>query len=241
MSYDQPPTGPQRSDSSGGKVVGIVAAVIGIALIAGGVFYFVQHDDGGGKGGGRVAVPGGSKKGAGGKQPAGNRTIYQLTTPKTVGKFKMAEKPGKPRKLNAREQKQFGITDGTQVQARYHAPGVKGYVSKGATSVPFVGVSGRVANPAATVNNVFRMLKSDAGKKVGTPRRVHPAGMDSATVKCAKTFRNMTCNWADVSTYANIQVEKQVNESGKAGAPSLKETSAVLSEFYKGTRKPLSR
>jgi len=222
MSNHQSPDG---SRSRGGKTVGVVVGVVVVlAVLAGGAFYFLNNGDGGGKAGDEQAADSGGGKKGGGDQPADD-TRYKLTTPKSVGTLKRLG--SKNRGSLPSNAKRTGITgtSGGSVQATYRSAG------SGKMAI-FGGIYGRIADPEATLDRVFRRQKI-AG------REVHPSGMDDAVVKCGKEQdpAAMECNWADRSTYGTLHLA--------AGGPSkerpltLSEASGLVAQFYKQTRQPL--
>ncbi|MEV5602088.1 hypothetical protein AB0L33_11680 [Streptomyces sp. NPDC052299] len=202
-----PPPAPAKKKT--GLIVG--AAVLALAVIAGGV-YFLTSDGGSGS----VAS---STKG------------YKLTPPESVGEYKQDKtdsdnKTGPLTGKDKTETEAMGVKSPVEASAVYGS----GDIEKNPLTAKMLmlkGVWGEVDDPEKTLDAAFASAKEEMSKDqgeddsetslVGSPESVSPEGFDGALMKCQvvksvnkdadgsvqkgpKEFNTPVCIWTDYST-----------------------------------------
>ncbi|MGK5637779.1 hypothetical protein ACSNOK_05585 [Streptomyces sp. URMC 126] len=209
-----PPPPPRRSGK--GKVIGVAVGLVAlIGALSGGFFLFRGGSGGSGGSGG----PG---------DEDGRR--YRLLTPTTVlGEFTRNDADGGNAAMDAKENAALGIRDARSAGGEYEAA-----AGTNRKRLSYHGVWGRIDDPEATVDRLFRLVgkdrrksgDDDAPRYVGTPRKMRPAGLGDAVMKCqamrfsapGKSADMPFCAWADHSTVALVMVADRASVlSGDSG------------------------
>ncbi|MFE1556988.1 hypothetical protein ACFW6V_18635 [Streptomyces sp. NPDC058734] len=229
--YVPPPPAPPKKS----KAVPVIAAVVGVAVIAGGAWWFLGS-------GGSVSD---ETKG------------YKLVAPASVGEFqkdpKYQEKPMTD--TDKQEAEAAGIKNPTQVGMDYFSGDQKNPLTlKG---INFSGVYGEVADPEKTVDGFFAKAQAQMAKDgksevqlVGSPKEISPDGFDDAVMKCqevkvtskdpnTKGPKEATlpiCIWADYSTVARVMSSDVAAVlTGKPGY-TLEQNAELAAKLYKTAR-----
>ncbi|MGW4161058.1 hypothetical protein [Streptomyces sp. NPDC004788] len=227
--YMPPPPAPKKSKA--GLTIGIVAAVVGLAI---GAYYAF-----GGGGGANVADDG----------------PHKLITPATVLTEYKKSDTGKPSndKKSLEEAEKAGVSNATEVEAQYQ---VKDEANPMAGKlIQFNGLYGKIDDPEKVVDAVFASIKTESAKGddkdaptfEGDPVAYTPAGLDGAILKCqsGKTKADPTekipafgvtaCVWADHSTVGiviPVDAASMLTGKGSTGA----EAADITARFRKEVR-----
>ncbi|GGV32896.1 hypothetical protein GCM10010277_17680 [Streptomyces longisporoflavus] len=214
--YPQQPQGPYGQvpppppQGGGGKKAGIVVgAVVAIAAIGAGVWWFTA-----GKDGGSVADDG---------------KTYKLTAPAGIlgGEYKKdgsGAGGGGMSSSGLKELEQQGVGNPEDAHGAYNS-------GSGATmkSLNFSGVYGEIDDPEKVVDAMFAEMKKKSKDEpgsvtlIGSPEEFTPDGFDNGVMKCQKaefrlgapddaeqeegipnTFQTPMCIWGDHSTVASV-------------------------------------
>ncbi|MFH8485713.1 hypothetical protein [Streptomyces longisporoflavus] len=214
--YGQQPQGPYGQvpppppQGGGGKKAGIVVgAVVAIAAIGAGVWWFTA-----GKDGGSVADDG---------------KTYKLTAPAVVlgGEYKKDDSGAGGSGMSSsdlKELEQQGVGNPEDAHGAYNS-------GSGATmkSLNFSGVYGEIDDPEKVVDAMFAEMKKKSKEEpgsvtlIGSPEEFTPDGFDNGVMKCQKaefrlgapddaeqeegipnTFQTPMCIWGDHSTVASV-------------------------------------
>ncbi|MGW5424970.1 hypothetical protein [Streptomyces sp. NPDC003943] len=228
--YMPPPPAPKKSKAP--LTIGIVAAVVGLAI---GAYYAF-----GGGGGANVADDG----------------PHKLITPATVlTEYKKSDKD-KPSndKKSLEEAEKDGVKNATEVGAQYQ---VKDEANPLAGKlIQFNGLYGQIDDPEKVVDTVFAAIKTqseqdkssdDKATLEGSPQAYTPADLDGAVLKCqqAKTAANPAektpaiamnfCVWADHSTVGMVvpvDLASVLSGRGMSG----EDAAALTAKFRKEVR-----
>ncbi|MFJ3881835.1 hypothetical protein ACIPW5_30880 [Streptomyces sp. NPDC090077] len=229
--YVPPPSAPPKKS----KAVPVIAAVVGVAVIAGGAWWFL----------GSGASVSDETKG------------YKLVAPEAVGEFQKDPKY-QPKQLGDADKPQVeaaGIKNPTQVGMDYFVGDPKNPLTfKG---LAFSGYYGEIADPEKTVDAAFATVqakitkdgKSDA-KFVGTPKEFTPDGFDGAVMKCAelkatskdpnnkgpKEVTLPVCVWADYSTTASVFASDAAAILASKPGYTLEQDADLTAQLYKSAR-----
>ncbi|MFJ9826106.1 hypothetical protein ACIRSU_17290 [Streptomyces sp. NPDC101160] len=227
--YMPPPPAPKKSKAP--LTIGIVAAVVGLAI---GAYYAF-----GGGGGANVADDG----------------PHKLITPATVlTEYKKSDKEQSSKdKESLQEAEKDGVKNATEVGAQYQ---VKDEANPLAGKlIQFNGLYGEIDDPEKVVDTIFATIKAESTKSSdqgaptfdGDPVAYTPAGLDGAILKCqsGKTkadptekipAMNMTaCVWADHSTVGiviPVDMASMLTGKGSTGA----EAADITAKFRKEVR-----
>ncbi|MEV6791387.1 hypothetical protein AB0M87_05160 [Streptomyces sp. NPDC051320] len=231
--YGQVPPPPQAPKKKTGLIV--VAAVVAVAVIGGGVYLLT-------KGGGNSSVA--------------DDGPHKLITPaKVLGDYKRSGENQPPEDASASDEKDLagsGITNAKSVGALYSTidmsdpSKVNPLEIAGARTVTFLGLYGKVKDPAAAVDQGFAGLKKNDSKLkwIGDPKAVTPDSLDGAVMKCQqaqgenvatkKTNTEYICMWADYSTLG-VGIPSQ----GAGGGLNLDDSAKVTADLRKEVRVPV--
>ncbi|WP_103516221.1 hypothetical protein [Streptomyces sp. SM10] len=206
QAYPGMPPQPGAPKKKTGLIIG--AAVVALAVVAGGVYFLTS----GGSSNGDVAD---STKG------------YKLTPAASVEAYKQDTTKAAPSKALTGEDKTkaeaMGIKNPNEVTAQYVSGGKENPLTM--KSLVFQGYWGEVDDPAEVIDNAFKQAKlgsatgenSDKVSLVGDPETVEPEGFDGALMKCQslktindeadgtakngpKEIITPVCVWTDYST-----------------------------------------
>ncbi|MFH8370486.1 hypothetical protein [Streptomyces sp. NPDC018031] len=192
---------PGRSGGSGKAAVIVISAVLAIALVGGGVWYFLGT-------------------GSDGPELTDDGKNYELTAPRTVlGEFTL-DNPGETDDDITYEQtKELGIKRAHAIDAEYDAGDVvDGVVAK---DVNLSGVWGEVEDPQQAVDSAFALMTQGMGpdseaEAVGSPERVEPEDLTDAVMKCQvikwTNSQETRCVWADYSTIGIVSAKERDKE-----------------------------
>ncbi|MFF0432139.1 hypothetical protein ACFYU9_07950 [Streptomyces sp. NPDC004327] len=233
------PVPPAPKKSKAPLTIGIVAAVVGLAI---GAYYAF----GGGGGGGAI---GDDTKG------------YKLAAPESVDAYKKNPGAGdKTGPLNPEQKARaeaLGVKNASQVVAQYKndtAP-LKG------KQLTFSGLYGEIADPSAAIDAYFASIgkNPDAEKLgikyelVGSAETVEPSGFSGALMKCQnvrmtsekssgsaalgpKSMEAPTCIWADYSTLGTVNlIDLSTMMTGGAALPQS-EAAELAAKLYNTSR-----
>ncbi|MDK9496975.1 hypothetical protein QEZ40_001618 [Streptomyces katrae] len=229
--YVPPPPAPPKKS----KAVPVIAAVVGVAVIAGGAWWFLGS-------GGSVSD---ATKG------------YKLVAPESVGEFQKDPKY-QPKQLSDADKPQVeaaGIKNPTQVGMDYFVGDPKNPLTfKGLT---FSGYYGEIADPEKTVDSAFAMVqaritkdgKSDA-QFAGSPKEFTPDGFEGAVMKCQelkatskdpntkgpKEITIPVCIWADYSTMATVTASDAAAILASKPGYTLEQDADLTAKLYKTAR-----
>ncbi|GLX18535.1 hypothetical protein [Streptomyces lavendulae] len=231
--YVPPPPAPPKKS----KAVPVIAAVVGVAVIAGGAWWFLGS-------GGSVSD---ATKG------------YKLVAPESVGEFqknpKYTEKPMTDK--DKQEAEAAGIKNPTQVGMSYLSGDPKNPLTqKGLT---FSGIYGEIADPEKAVDGYFALFKAkttetnekSTAELIGSPKEITPDGFEGAILKCQdlkltskdpaaakgpKEFTLPVCIWGDYSTLSVVSASDAVSIlAGKPGY-TLEQDAELAAKLYKTAR-----
>ncbi|GAA1354467.1 hypothetical protein [Streptomyces beijiangensis] len=238
--YGQVPYPPQAPKKKTGLIV--VAAVVAVAVIGGGVYFLTKGDSGSSSSNSDVAD---STKG------------YKISAPATVGDFKKGDTGSESPTMTASdkaEAEKAGIKNPSQAVATY--TNVSDPTKLEGQSLSLSGLYGDVTDPASTIDNAFNTATKGSGKSssggtmklVGSPKAYKPAGFSGALMKCQNAEMKMTtsasakpiqvpiCIWTDYST-VGIVVSIDLSSVGGAGTPVTQEKAAdFTAQLYNATR-----
>ncbi|MFE6164288.1 hypothetical protein ACFQ7F_35820 [Streptomyces sp. NPDC056486] len=210
--YPQQPQGPYGQappSGGGGKKAGIViGAVVAIAAVGAGVWWFTA-----GKDGGSVADDG---------------KTYKLTVPTAVlgGEYKQDNSGAAGGSMSSSDLKDLeeqGVSNPKDAHGAYNS-------GSGASmkSLNFSGVYGEIDDPEKVVDAMFAQMKKKSrtepgsARLIGSPEEFTPDGFDNGVLKCQKaelligpdkasqeegvpnTFQMPMCIWGDHSTVASV-------------------------------------
>ncbi|WP_156721797.1 flagellar basal body-associated FliL family protein [Streptomyces apocyni] len=247
--YGQAPPPPPAGGGSGKKTGLIIGAVVALAAIGGGVWYFMSGSEGNG------AV-------------ADDTKGYKVIVPDKIGEFEKqtgnADKPvGSEEKAEAEA---VGITnpreaEGTYAKDKVAKPTNAADALKG-TQLNFNGLWGDVSDPEKALDSYFskerleeKQKKSSGGMKVelvGDLKEVKPSGFEGALMKCQdvkmtntsgnskpgmpETIETPICAWADYSTVGSVQGVKMASILSGSTGYTQSELADLTAEVYKAVR-----
>ncbi|GHH53110.1 hypothetical protein [Streptomyces candidus] len=223
--HGQVPTPPPGG--GGGKKVGLVAgAVVALAAMAGGVWYFT---------------------GSGGAKPKDDGP-HRLTAPAAVlgGTYRsVTKKTDEPRPLNGSKAKYLagtGISGDSQSVVNVYSTSAELHDVPKAEGLVFLGVYGEVEDPGKTLDAVLAEMKKRPDTTfIGDPQDMSPEGLDGAVMKCrqaesrtpslpAHTRTGVRCVWADHSTVGVVTPSKPT------GGYSMDEAARIAADLRKEVR-----
>ncbi|MGH4028283.1 hypothetical protein ACQB60_05015 [Actinomycetota bacterium Odt1-20B] len=262
--YGQAPYGqvppPPQGGGNGKKTGIIIGTVVALVAVGVGVFFLTKggDDDKGGKGGGSSVADGGG--GGGGGTGVTDDGPHKLTTPETVlSEYKKdsgASGGGGFTDDDLKDAEKAGVLNPTSVNAGYQAGDKSNPLS--AKALQFMGVYGKIADPAKTVDGMFAKLKEDSAKDTNGSSTGELTGSPEdfstkeAALKCQesvfknnspssgaasgpKEIRMPVCIWADHSTLG-IAVPVEMADAMAGKSPSLDDASDTALKLRKEVR-----
>ncbi|MFE0107377.1 hypothetical protein [Streptomyces sp. NPDC059009] len=257
--YGQVPPPPPPGGGNGKRTGIIIGAVVALVAVGAGVFFLTKKDDDkGGKGGGSSVADGG---GSGGGTGVTDDGPHKLTTPETVlSEYKKdsgASGGGGFTDDDLKDAEKAGVLNPTSVNAGYQAGDKSNPLS--AKALQFMGVYGKIADPAKTVDGMFAKLKEDSAKDAGNGSSTgeltgspEDFSTKEAALKCQesvfknnspssgaasgpKEIRMPVCIWADHSTLG-IAVPVEMADAMAGKSPSLDDASDTALKLRKEVR-----
>ncbi|MET7364699.1 hypothetical protein ABZS61_02530 [Streptomyces sp. NPDC005566] len=240
QAYPGMPPQPDAPKKKTGLIIG--AAVVALAVVAGGVYFLTS-----GGGNGDVAD---STKG------------YKITPAASVGDYKKSDKSSSSDTMTSKEKAEaeaLGFKDAHKVEAQYQS----GDLEKNPLTTKMLmlyGNWGEVSDPAKALDGMFAQAKvgmaedEDEGKAtlVGSPKSVTPEGFEGALMKCQemkvvndkadgtaaggpKEMVMPVCIWADYSTVAAV-IGVDIGAAMTNKSMTLDETAALAAKLYNTSR-----
>ncbi|MFD3545429.1 hypothetical protein ACFWUW_07350 [Streptomyces sp. NPDC058655] len=230
-----PPQQPPKKSKTGI----VIAAVVAVAVIAGGSWYFLQ---------------GGDSEGAVSAATKG----YKIVPPDAVGDFK--KNPKYTQKTlsdeDRKEAEAAGIKDPAQAGMDYQSGDPSNPLSL--KSLNFQGIYGEIAAPEKAVDLYFAAAKKGLGEEnkkataefIGTPKAMTPAGFKGAVMKCQelklsskdttakgpKEFTMPLCIWGDFSTVGVVSATDIAAVLGGNKGYTLEQTADFGAKLYATAR-----
>lgn len=240
QAYPGMPPQPGAPKKKTGLIIG--AAVVALAVVAGGVYFLTS-----GGGNGDVAD---STKG------------YKITPAASVGDYKKGDSGSSSDTMSSKEKSEaeaLGIKDAHKAQAQYQS----GDLDKNPLTTKMLmlfGNWGEVSDPAKALDGMFTqakigMAQSESDGKatlVGSPESVTPEGFEGALMKCQqmkvvndeadgtaaggpKEMLMPVCIWADYSTVAAV-VGVDIGAAMTNKSMTQDEVAALAAKLYNTSR-----
>ncbi|MFJ8868629.1 hypothetical protein ACIRD6_23035 [Streptomyces sp. NPDC102473] len=241
QAYPGMPPQPGAPKKKTGLIIG--AAVVALAVVAGGVYFLTS----GGSSNSDVAD---STKG------------YKITPAASVDDYKQDTKSAQPSSAMTGKEKTdaeaMGVKNPNQVGAQY----MSGDMEKNPLTTKLLilkGIWGQVDDPAEVIDGSFKNAESEAamdkdmkGSLVGSPKNVTPAGFEGALMKCQdvkvvnkggdgsvqngpKEMTMPVCIWADYST-VGVVIGFDIGGAMTNKAMTQDETAALAAKLYNTSR-----